>query len=208
MAIWQSLRIFTCIKPCSGKEMAFLLPFISIKWDTETKGGIHLAVAASELLFSSNPFLCVLSGVSEWVRTAEFLQNDSCHPNRSDNWDELQQALKWFVLADRGSGWWNRAKRVFCALSSASPLPEKLHRNPFSFLAPILSVRSGARCWLYRSGTAWCQCKTSPTRLPDTFADKFQRSALIWKTLKQNASQKGKAPKPGSSFGSSYEKNK
>lgn len=75
-------------------------------------------------------------------------------------------------------------------------------------LAPILSVRSGARCWLYGSGTGWCQCKTSPTQLPDTFADKFQRPALMWKTLKQNASQKGKAPMAGSSFGSSHEPKK
>lgn len=79
----------------------------------------------------------------------------------------------------------------------------------FPLLTPILSVRSGARCWLHRSGAAaWCQRKTSPPQLPDTFADKFQHSALIWKALKQNASQKGKAPKPGSSFGSSYQPKK
>lgn len=89
----------------------------------------------------------------------------------------------------------NGAKKCFlCSLLCLSP-PWKTG-NCFPLLAPILSVRNGARCWLYGSGTAWCHCRTPPTQLLDTFADVFQHSVLIWKTLKQNASQKGKAPRP------------
>lgn len=102
-----------------------------------------------------------------------------------------------------------QGKKCFSVLSPL-PLPSLKNYKEiyFPLLTPILSVRSGARCWLHRSGAAWCQCKASPPQLPDTFADKFQHSALIWKALKQNASQKGKAPKPGSTFGSSYEPKK
>lgn len=63
MVTWQSLSIFAFIKKRFGN--VFLLSFTSKKLDPETKGGIHLAAAASELLFLSNPVLCVLSVVSE-----------------------------------------------------------------------------------------------------------------------------------------------